>query len=192
VPKAAEAAALVGRAKTLRGIVQNEHPLGFGNRCDRIVIRGLPEQINRNDRFRLEPALLGDRDAVFQRIGIDIERRFIDIDEDGRGAKKGHHLAGRAERKGRTDHSVARTNLLCHQHHQQRVGAAGAGDHMFRAAEGRKVRLQSRNFRPVDELAMRQHARDRIIDALAATVTLLDDVDERDSLSWRVLIHAIL
>jgi hypothetical protein len=39
---------------------------------------------------------------------------------------------------------------------------------------------------------MRQHAGHRIVDALAETVTLLDDVNERDSLGWRVLIHAIL
>ena len=85
----AEATALVGGAKTLRGVVENEHPLGFGDRGDRIMIRGLPEQIDRNDRSRLQTLLLGDRDAVLQRIGIDIERRLIDIDEDRRGAETG-------------------------------------------------------------------------------------------------------
>jgi hypothetical protein len=51
---------------------------------------------------------------------------------------------------------------------------------MFRTAERCEVRLQSRDFRTIDELAVRQNAGDRVVDVLAETAALLDDVNERD------------
>ena len=54
----------VGRAETLRGIIQNEHALGRGNRRNRIMIGGLTEQIDGNDGFGLEALLFRDRDAA--------------------------------------------------------------------------------------------------------------------------------
>ena len=63
----AEPAALVAGAKTLRGVIEHEHALGFGDRGDGIVVGALPEQIDRNHRSRLEAALLGGRDAALER-----------------------------------------------------------------------------------------------------------------------------
>ena len=191
-PMRAEAAALVARAKRLRGVVEHKHSLGFGDRRDRIMVGGLPEQIDRNDRFRLEPVLPGDRDPVLQRSRIDIERRLIDIDEYRRRADQRDHLAGRAERKGRTDHGIARADFLRHQHHQQRIGAASAGITCFAPLKAARSASSCVTSGPLMNWQWVKHAGDRIIDALAETVTLLDDVNKRDSLSWHMLIHAVL
>jgi hypothetical protein len=51
---------------------------------------------------------------------------------------------------------------------------------MPRAAEGRKIGFELRDFRTHDELAMREHLRDRIVDAFAETAALRGDVDERN------------
>ena len=44
----AELAALVGRAKSLRGVVQHEQAFGLGDVADRVVIGALAEQIDRD------------------------------------------------------------------------------------------------------------------------------------------------
>ena len=46
----AEPAALVARAKTLRGVIEHEQALGFGDRADGVMVGALPEQIDRNNR----------------------------------------------------------------------------------------------------------------------------------------------
>ena len=51
--------------------------------------------------------------------------------------------------------------------------------------------LERAHFRAEDELAMRQHARDRVIDGAAEAAALRGDVDERDRplVEAGVLIH---
>jgi hypothetical protein len=49
-----------------------------------------------------------------------------------------------------------------------------------RAAKFRELRLERRHFRSHDELAMRKHARDRVIDGMAQPAALRGDIDERD------------
>ena len=51
---------------------------------------------------------------------------------------------------------------------------------MARAAERRELAFQRAHFRSEDELAMRQHARHRIIDGAAEAAALRGNVDERD------------
>ena len=93
--------------------------------------------------------------------------------------------------KAGTDHGVARPDPPRHQHQQQRIGAARAGDRVPRAAERRKLGLERAHFGSLDELAMRQHARDRVVDGAAEAAALGGDVDERDRLLFKasVLIH---
>ena len=62
----------------------------------------------------------------------------------------------------------------------QRIGAAGTADGVARAAEGGELRLEFADFRSVDELAMGEHARDRLVDGAAEPAPLRGDVDERD------------
>ena len=131
----AEPAALVARAKALRGVIEHEQAFGLRDRGDRVMVGALSEQVDRDHRDRLEAALLRGRDAALQRGCIHVEGRFIDIDEHRRRAGQRHRFAGRAERERRTQHRIARADLLGHQHHQQRIGAAGAAHDMLGAAE---------------------------------------------------------
>ena len=138
----AEAAALVARAEALRGVVEHEQALGFGDRGDGVMVGALPEQVDRDHRPRLEAELARGGDAALQRSRVHVEGRLIDIDEHRRRAGQRHRLAGRAERKGRAEHGIAAADALRHQHHQQRVGAAGAGHDMLGAAEGGEFGLE--------------------------------------------------
>src|SRR5262249_4593190 len=52
--KRAEATALIARTKALRGVIEHEQSLGFGDRGDRIMVGGLTEQIDRDYRPRLQ------------------------------------------------------------------------------------------------------------------------------------------
>ena len=142
----AETAALVARAKGLRRVVEHEQALGRRDRADRVMVGALPEQIDRNHRDRLEAEPLRRGDAALQRSRIDVEGRFIDIDEHRCRAGQRHRLAGRTKRKGRTEHRIAAADALGHQHHQQRVGAARAAHHMFGAAEARQAPPRARSL----------------------------------------------
>ena len=51
---------------------------------------------------------------------------------------------------------------------------------MARAAERGKLGLERAHLRPVDELAMRQNARDRVVDRAAKPAALRGHVDEGD------------
>ena len=53
---------------------------------------------------------------------------------------------------------------------------------MARAAECRKFGLEHAHFGALNKLAMRQHARHRIVDGTAETAPLRRHVDERDRL----------
>ena len=70
----------------------------------------------------------------------------------------------------------------------KRIGAAGAGDGVARAAERREVGFDRVHLGPEDELAMAEHARDRIVDRAAEPAALGGNVNERD---WTV-VHADL
>ena len=63
------------------------------------MVGALAEQIDRDDAARLQPEPLGGRNAALERGGIDVECRFVDIDEHRRRAGQRDRLAGRAERK---------------------------------------------------------------------------------------------
>ena len=60
-----------------------------------------------------------------------------------------------------------------------------------RAAERRKLGLERPHLRPLDELAMREHAGNRIVDGAAEAAALRGDVDERDRplVEAGVLVH---
>ncbi len=51
---------------------------------------------------------------------------------------------------------------------------------MARAAERGKLGLERSHLRPVDELAMRQHPRDRFVDRAAEPAALGGHIDKRD------------
>src|SRR5882724_6048302 len=63
---------------------------------------------------------------------------------------------------------------------------------MLRPAEGRKRGLELPHFRAVDELAMGEHAGDRLIDGMAEPTALRGDVDEGNGIWTEVLVHGAL
>ncbi len=63
---------------------------------------------------------------------------------------------------------------------------------MLGAAEGRQRGLELRHFRTVDELAMREHAGNRLIDGTAEPAALRGDVDEGNGIWTQVLVHGAL
>ena len=163
----ADPAALVARAKTLRGVIEHEQALGLRDLGDRIMVGALAEQVDGDHGPGLQAALLRRRDATPERGGIHVVGCFVDIDEHRRRAGQRHGFAGRAERERRTQDGVPRADFPGHQHHQKRVGAAGAAHDMPGAAEIRQGLLQHGNFRTVDEEAMARHTRDRLINRCA-------------------------
>jgi hypothetical protein len=50
------------------------------------------------------------------------------------------------------------------------------------AAECGQIGFQASDLGTVDELAMRQHPRNRIVDTFAETATLFDDITKRNCL----------
>ena len=90
--------------------------------------------------FGLRPRLRAVAMPRFSEFDVHVEGRLVDIDEHRRRAGQRHRLAGRAERERRTEHRVAAADALGHQHHQQRIGAAGAGHDMLGAADRPQAR----------------------------------------------------
>ena len=176
----AELPAPIGRAECLRGIVENGEAV-LGRNCgDRVVVRGQAEQIDRDHGTRLKAAPLRGCDGAAQTFGIEIEGLGFDIRHHRSRAEQRHHLGRGAEGEGRADHSIAGPDLPSHQHEQQRVGAARATDDVPRAAECRKIGFERADFRALDELAVFQNTRNRIVDHAAKPAPLRRDVDERN------------
>ena len=147
VPEGAELASLIGRAKTLRGIVEHEQVFGLRDSGDRIVI-GRQARTDRpgSPPSASDPCFFAVAIAYFRLSASMLKVSACNIDEDRRRADKRHHFCRRAEGEGRAEHRVAGADVLRHQHQHQRVGAAGAGQRMFRAAECRELALRTRKL----------------------------------------------
>ena len=118
----------------------------------------------------------------------------LNIGEHRRRTKKRDLFRGRMEREGRTDHGIAGADLPGQQHKQQRVGAAGASDHVLGAAKRREIGFERAHLGTLDELAMREHAADSVVDRAAKTSPLGGNVDKRNWLlvDAHVLIHCLI
>ena len=156
-----------------------------------IVIGRQTEQIDRNDGARLEPEPLRGCHCAPQAFRIDVECVGLHVSQHRRRAEQRHHFGRRVERKGRTDHRVARPDLPRHKDEKKRIGSARTGDDMTGAAERREIGFERPHLRSLDELAVRKHAGNRVVDAAAQAAALRRNVDERNrtALKPRVLIH---
>ena len=126
------------------------------------------------------PSLRAVATCPLQAFRIEIEARLLDVREDRRRADKRRHLGGRGEGEARADHRVARPDPLGHQHQHQRVGAARATHRMARAAERGQRGFESAHLGSENELAMAEHARDRLVDGSPEATALRGNVDERN------------
>ena len=189
--KRADLAPIEARAETLGSVADHEHAVRLGDLADRVVVRRLTVEVDRDHATRLEPALPGLADRGFEALYIHVECIAANIDEDRRGAREHHHLDGGHEGEGRHEHRIALADALGHQRQEQRVGAVGARHAMLRAAERSKLPFELGDLGSEDELAMLQHGGDRFLDAIAEMGLLCREVDKgRDGLR-AVFTHAI-
>src|SRR5262249_21240676 len=78
------------------------------------------------------------------------------------------------------DHCVTRPYPLRHQHQDQRIGSARARHHVPRAAELRELGFERADFGAQDELTMREHAGDRLVNREPQASPLRRNVNEWD------------
>ena len=174
------APALVGRAIALRRIADQRQPARLAEGLDRIVIRGLAEQVDRDHRARAQLRAFRRLDRQRQRGGVEIVGLLVDVDEHRRRAEPGHRLGRRGEGEGRADHRVARPQPDRHQRNADRVGAVGDADAVLRAAEGGELPFELADLRTQNVLPALDRAADRRIEPLAEPAALRFQVDEFD------------
>ena len=75
--------------------------------------------------------------------GIEVERRLVDVGEDGCGADASDCLSRRVEREGRADDLVPGADLERTQHEHDRIGAVGDADRMRHAEVGGGLLLEA-------------------------------------------------
>jgi hypothetical protein len=63
---------------------------------------------------------------------------------------------------------------------------------MLGAREGGEILLELRHFRTAQELAVSEHAGNRLVEGLAEPLALGCDIDEGDGLRTRELVHGAL
>jgi hypothetical protein len=164
----------------LGGVIEHEKMFRLGDRRNAIVVRGLPEEVHRDDGPGTKPSFLRRRAGPAQAFGIKIEAGLLHVRENRRCANEGNHLGGGGEGEARADHGVARPDALRHQCQNQRVSAACARHGMARAAERGELGFECAYLGPQDELAMAQHARDCLVDRSPQASALRSHVDERN------------
>jgi hypothetical protein len=91
-------------------ILDHSDMVTSGDLIDRIHLRALPEQVNRNDRLGLV------RHRRLNQLGIKVEGLWVDVDEDGLGTHPPDGPGRGKEREGGEDHFVALPDL--HRHHR--------------------------------------------------------------------------
>ncbi len=180
VPAGAGPPASVAGAEALGGIRQKPEPLRFGHRFERVVVGRQTEQVDGDDPGGHVAGRARLADRRLERTGVDVETVLQHVDEIDRRPEPGYHLGRRDEGEGRAEHGVARLDALGHEDERQRIGSAGDGDRVPRAAEAGQLRLQLADLRTHDVLPVVEGARDRGIDAVANALLLPGEVDEAD------------
>ena len=105
----------------------------------------MTEQIDRDARLRARRARRG------RRLGQDVERVRIDVDEHRRRADVVNRSGGREERERRRDDFVAAPAVQRAHRQQQRVGSVGAADRVLRVRKLGHRALQLLDRGPEDE-----------------------------------------
>ena len=178
----AELAALVGRAESLRGVVDDEQAFGLRRRPR--SPRGRPA--GRTDRPGSPPSASGraawrSRRRAAMPVGIDVERRLRRRRQTPASRRPARPTSAVAQKVKDGQNTASPGPMpLRHQRQHQRVGAAGAG--RPHGARRRTPRAPPRTRAPPgrDELAVVEHARDRGVDARAEPAALRGHVDERN------------
>lgn len=134
VPDRAGAPPAVPGAYRLRGVLNDYEAVVPRDLHDGSHLRHLTEEVDGKNRAR--PA----RDALLNQGGINVKGCRINVHEDWCGADSANGSGSREEGEGRGDDLVAGSDLLCHERHEQRVGARRHTD-AVRAAHITRHRL---------------------------------------------------
>ena len=104
MPVRTEWLALVLRAERLAAVLDHRDPVPLAERQQLVVLRRVPEDVDRDDRLRPR------RDRGLDRGRVEVERARVDVGEDRRRPFVDRAVRRRDERVGRGDHLVARTD----------------------------------------------------------------------------------
>jgi len=181
----ADPAVVIARAVGLRAVAQHPQPLAGGDFRHCVIIGGNAEKIDRDDADGFVSGFARRGNGNLQRRRVHVEGVRVDIDEPDMGAKPGHHFGRRDKGEGRAEDRLARTHVLGHQHHRQRVGTRGTGDGMLRPAMGRQLRLKLCNLGPHDVLAVVKHPGNRGIHPITDEHLLSGQIDKTDRFAGR-------
>ena len=127
------------RAERLRGVLDQRQ----AERRELVERRRAAEEVHGHDRARPR------RDPRGDVLGVEVERRRVDVGEDRRRAAPRDRLGRRVERERRADHLVAGADAERVEHEHDRVGAVGDADRV-RARRGSRpprARTPSRSGR---------------------------------------------
>jgi hypothetical protein len=106
-----------GGAEGLRGVLEDRHGVGELPQRSRT-----PVEVDGEDPLR--PL----RDPLRDVPRIEVQRRRVDVCEDGRGAAPGDGLRGRIEGEGRADDFVSGTDLEGVEDEHEGIGPVGHAD----------------------------------------------------------------
>ena len=115
------------------------------------------EQVHRHHRLR--PL----RDPPLDVGGIEVERRGLDLGEDGRRAAARDRLGRRVERERRADHLVARADAQRVEDEHERVGAVRDADRLLDAELLGRLALEALDLGAEDEAAALERPRERLL-----------------------------
>jgi hypothetical protein len=162
----------------LRRIRDDEQIICRSEFFNLIVVGGQTEQVNGDDRARLETGLDCGRQCGRQTCGIEVERLCSHIPKHRCRAEQGDTFGRRGVGEIRADHGITWANALGQHDHGQRVRATRHGDRVPDARERRELAFQRGDLRPHDVLAMIQNPRHGTIDLRPDSRLLGRQIDE--------------
>ena len=121
--------------------------IGRPKRAQLLDRRRPAEEVHGHDRLRPR----GDPPLDVGR--VEVQRRRVDVGEDGRRAAAGDRLGGREERERRADHLVARADPERVEHEHERVGAVRDADRLLDAEVLGRLALEALDLGAEDEAA---------------------------------------
>lgn len=174
--------AFIGCPKALRRIFDDDKAVFGSDGVDCIHVGGLPVEADGDDGLGLGG------NFVFDLGGIDVIRRFVDIDEDRNSSQMGDHLGSGDKGERRRDYFVSWSDIDGHKRELQRIGSAGTGDGMLDADIGCEGAFEMRDLFAHDEVALVHDGVDCRIDFVFVEEVVFLEVGKIDghasSLSW--------
>ncbi len=138
-----------------------------------------PEEVDGHDRLRPR------RDARGDVLGVEVERRRVDVREDRRRTDTRDRLGRRVERERRADHLVAATDPERVEREHERVGPVRDADRVRHAEERGRLALERLDLGAEDEATGLEDGGEALLELWNERRVLRLHVDERDLLVTR-------